>query len=185
MGVSKVMMRFAYRCGLAVLATGLWAGGALATEDAFERMTYNEYRLMLKDAHEAYQKNEHQRAFELYERNACTGDKNSQFALGSMYLYGEGTRADGLLAYAWLASAAEAREPRFQKEFAKLDKVIPVEHREAAKRAAAEVIEHYGMDATRVYCSMRAEAGTKIAELDCKPAVDPRSGYVEVKRCEK
>ena len=177
-------MRFLNRCVLAALATGLFAGGAIATDAAFERMTYNEFRLMLRDAHMAYQKNEHERAFGLYVRNACTGDKNSQFALGSMYLLGEGTRADGLKAYAWLASAAEAREPRYQHEFEKLDKVIPAEHRDAAKRAAADVIGRYGMNATNVYCAMRAEAGTKIAALDCKPPVDPRTGYVEVKRCE-
>lgn len=177
-------MRAIRRIVFATLAAGLSAGGALATDDAFERMTYNEFRLMLRDAHLAYQKDQHERAFELYVRNACSGDKGSQFALGSMYLYGEGTRADGLKAYAWLASAAEAREPRYQKEFAKLDKVIPAEHREAARKAAADVLARYGMDATNVHCAMRAEAGTRIATLDCKPPVDPRSGYVEVKRCE-
>ena len=110
------MMRKMIGYAFAAIAAGLFAGSAAATDDAFERMTYNEFRLMLRDAHLAYQKDEHQRAFELYSRNACSGDKGSQFALGSMYLYGEGTAADGLKAYAWLASAAEAREPRYQKE---------------------------------------------------------------------
>ncbi|HVF35000.1 MAG TPA: hypothetical protein VND91_06720 [Candidatus Saccharimonadia bacterium] len=169
---------------LAAAGLALAAGTALATDDAFERMTYNEFRLMLRDAHMAYQREDHAKAFELYSRNACTGDKGSQFALGSMYLFGEGTQADGMKAYAWLASAAEAREPRFQSEFRKLDQVIPSEHRDAAKRAADDVIARYGMHATNVSCSMRAEAGTKIASLDCKPPVDPRSGYVEIKRCE-
>ena len=178
--MTRKMIGYAF----AAIAAGLFAGSAAATDEAFERMTYNEFRLMLRDAHLAYQKDEHQRAFELYTRNACSGDKGSQFALGSMYLYGEGTAADGLKAYAWLASAAEAREPRYQKEFAKLDKVIPAEHRDAAKRAAADVIARYGMQASNVHCAMRAEAGTKIATLDCKPPVDVRTGYVEVKRCD-
>jgi len=166
------------------LGLGLAAGTALATDDAFERMTYNEFRLMLRDGHLAYQRDDHERAFELYSRNACTGDKGSQFALASMYLFGEGTAADGMKAYAWLASAAEAREPRYQNEFEKLDKVIPAEHRAGARRAAAEVLSRYGMHATNVSCSMRAEAGTRIANLDCKPPIDPRNGYVEVKRCD-
>jgi hypothetical protein len=92
-----------------------------------------------------------------YRRNACTGDKSSQFALGSMYLYGEGTTADGLKAYAWLASAAEAREPQYRNALENLEKAIPAEH-----------------------CAMRAEAGTKISKLECKPPIDPRTGYVEV-----
>ncbi len=168
----------------AALALGLAAGTADATDDAFERMTYNEFRLMLRDAHMAYQRDDHARAFELYTRNACTGDKGSQFALGSMYLFGEGTAADGMKAYAWLASAAEAREPRYQNEFEKLDKVIPSEHRAGARQAADKVLSRYGMDATNLSCSMRAGAGTRISSLDCKPSIDPRNGYVEVKRCD-
>ncbi len=168
----------------AAIAMGLGASAAMATDDAFERMTYNEFRLMLRDAHLAYQKNDYDRAFGLYRRNACTGDKSSQFALGSMYLYGEGTTADGLKAYAWLASAAEAREPQYRNAFEKLEKEIPAEHLDAAKNAAARVVEHYGMNATNVNCAMRAEAGTKISKLECKPPIDPRTGYVEVKRCD-
>ena len=167
----------------AVAAMGV-AASAMATDDDFERMTYNDYVYMLRDAHLAYQRDNHARAFELYTRNACTGDKNSQFALGSMYLYGEGTAADGLKAYAWLASAADAEEPRYRNLFHKLEKAIPEEHRAAAQEAAKAVRASYGERATRVSCAMRAEAGTKISELECKPPIDMRTGYVEVKRCD-
>ena len=168
---------------LAALAS-VAAGNAAATDDAFERMTYREFRYMLRDAHLAYQKDDHARAFELYRRNACTGDKDSQFALGSMYLYGQGTQPDGLKAYAWLATAAEAREPKYQKVFAQVAEVVPPEHRAAADRAAADLRSRYGMDAANVICAMRAEAGTKISRLECKPPIEVRTGYVEVKRCE-
>ena len=168
---------------LAMLAA-LGAGNAAATDDAFERMTYREFRYMLRDAHLAYQKDDHARAFELYRRNACTGDKDSQFALGSMYLYGQGTQADGLKAYAWLATAAEAREPKYQKVFAQVAQAVPSEHRKAAERAADELRSRYGMAAANVHCAMRAEAGTKISKLECKPPIEVRTGYVEVKRCE-
>jgi len=167
----------------AVAAMGV-AASAMATDDDFERMTYNEYVLMLRDGHLAYQRGDHARAFDIYTRNACTGDKNSQFALGSMYLYGEGTAADGLKAYAWLASAADAEEPRYRNLFRKMEQAIPPEHRAAAEAAAKAVRASYGERATRVSCAMRAEAGTKISELECKPVVDGRTGYVEVKRCD-
>jgi TPR repeat protein len=167
----------------AVAAMGV-AASAMATDEAFERMTYRDYVLMLRDAHLAYQRDDHAKAFELYARNACAGDKNSQFALGSMYLYGEGTGADGMKAYAWIATAAEAEEPRFRNLYEKLAKAIPKEHLAAAKEAAEATRKQYGEHATKNYCAMRAEAGTKITELECKPPIDIRTGYVEVKRCD-
>ena len=172
------------RITMLAIALAVAAGSVSATDDAFERMTYNEFRYMLRDAHLAYQRDDHARAFELYQRNACSGDKDSQFALGSMYLYGQGTAPDGLKAYAWLATAAEARELNYQKVFAQVRDVVPTEHRAAAERAADELRARYGMTAANVQCAMRAEAGTKIAKLECKPPIDVRTGYVEVRRCE-
>ena len=73
------------------LALVFIAGTAAATQAGFERMTYRDYRFQLRDAHLAYEKGQFERAFELYKKNACTGEKSSQFALGSMYLEGQGT----------------------------------------------------------------------------------------------
>ena len=80
------------------LALAFIAGTAAATQAGFERMTYRDYRFMLRDAHLAYERGNFDRAFELYKRNACSGEKSSQFALGTMYLNGEGTQADRMKA---------------------------------------------------------------------------------------
>ena len=157
---------------------------ASATEAGFERMKFKDYLLILRDAHLARQKKQFERAFTLHQRNACGGDKGSQFALGSMYLLGEGTEPDALRAYAWLKAAAEAKEPRYLKAVAALEAAIPDQHRAVAEAAAAEVIRHYGLEATHMTCLMRAEAGTRIAEQECKPPVDIRNSMVEVKLCE-
>ena len=157
---------------------------AHATEPGFERMKFKDYLLILRDAHLAHQKKQFDRALELYQRNACGGDKGSQFALGSMYLLGEGTAQDALTAYAWLKSAAEAKEPRYLKAVASLEAAIPAEHRAAAAAAANKVIALYGLAATHQKCDMRAEAGTRIAEQECNPPVDIRNSMVEVKLCE-
>ena len=169
---------------LAPLALALGCPPAGATEPGFERMKFEDYLLILRDAHLARQKKQFERALSLYQRNACGGDKGSQFALGSMYLLGEGTAPDALTAYAWLKSAAEAKEPRYLKAVASLEDAIPPEHRAAADAAARKVIESYGLAATHQNCDMRAEAGTRIAEQECKPPVDIRNSMVEVKLCE-
>ena len=166
------------------LALAFIAGTAAATQAGFERMTYRDYRFMLRDAHLAYEKGQFDRAFELYKRNACTGEKSSQFALGTMYLNGEGTQADGMKAYAWLKSAAEARELQYRQAFESVKKAVPKEHITTADQYANDVIARYGMKATNVACQMRAATGTNIERLDCSPPVDSRTGYVEIKTCD-
>lgn len=168
--------------GALALATASTA--VLATADGFKRMTYRDYRYQLRDAHLAYEKKDFEKAFALYTANACAGEKSSQFALASMYLNGEGTQADGMKAYGWLTSAAEAREPEYRKMQAALEKALPAEHRAAAEAYAKDLIARYGAKATNVSCQMRATLGTNIERLECAPPVDARTGYVEIKLCE-
>lgn len=159
------------------------AGTAGALDAGFERMRFQDWRIMVKNGHLEHQRGNFDKAFELYTRSACAGDKGSQFALGTMYLMGEGTAADGLRAFAWYKSAAESRESDYVKVFEKVDKLIPAEHRASAEALADATIAAYGKAATRVHCAKRAEVGTKIARLECKPAIDPRTSAVEVKMC--
>lgn len=157
--------------------------GALAVQPGFEKMRYQDWRIMIKEAHLAYERGKFDRAVELYTRNACAGDKSSQFALGTMYLLGEGTKPDALRALAWYASAAETKYADYVKARDKLDGMIPAEHRAAADAMKQQTIAEYGKDATHVFCKLRAEVGTKIAALECKPPIDARTSFVEAKMC--
>lgn len=159
------------------------AGAALATEAGFERMRDHDYRILLKDAHAAYQKKDFPRAFELYHRNACGGDKPSQFALGGMYLMGQGTSADAIQAYAWIKTAAESGSLEYIGAAEKLESALPAEHRSAASEAARTTVARYGTDATHIQCAQKAGVGSHIAHLDCKLPVESRTGLVEVKMC--
>ena len=156
---------------------------ATAREEGFEKMKFQDWRIMIKEAHLAYERGKFERAFELYTRNACAGDKSSQFALGTMYLLGEGTQPNALLARAWYESAAETKYADYVKARDKLDAMIPAEHRAAAEEMSKKVLAEYGKDATHVSCKNRAEVGTKIAQLDCKPPVDARTSILEAKMC--
>lgn len=170
---------------IAVLVAGLAPlHDAGALDEKFERIKYQDYRLLLRDGHRAYEREDYATAFRQYTHNACLGDKSSQFALGSMYLMGEGIPPDGMKAYAWYVVAAESGERDYVRARDKIEKLIPAQHRDAAKQLAREYLDAYGSKATGMFCESRAEAGTKIARLECKPPIDRVSGTIEVRKCD-
>jgi hypothetical protein len=167
------------------LAIGLLAAGcAVQARDGFQTMDFRDWRYMMKDAHAAYEREDYDRAFKLYARNACLGDKSSQFALGTMFLMGQGTPPDGMRAYAWYKVAAESGELDYVKALGRIEPLIPAEHRQASDALADEYIARFGSKATNVSCQRRAEAGTRISELECKPPIDPRTAKIEVRICD-
>ncbi len=167
-----------------VLGSTLMARDANALAPGFERMKFQEYRLLLRDGHRAYEREDYDAALPLYQRNACMGDKSSQFALGSMYLFGQGTQPDGMKAYAWYVVAAESGKGDYKRARDRVAGLIPAEHKQAAEQLAKTYLDQFGMKATGMYCQDRAEAGTKISQLECKPPIDRITGTIEVKACE-
>ncbi len=162
----------------------LTAGGLASAREGFQTMDFRDWRYMLKDAHAAYEREDYDKAFKLYSRNACLGDKSSQFALGTMYLLGQGTQPDGMRAYAWYKVAAESGDLDYTKALKRIEPLIPAEHRGASDDLAADYLSRFGAKATNVSCQRRAEAGTRISELECKPPIDPRTAKIEVRICE-
>ena len=156
------MQRLYIRAAAARLLLVLCAGHAVA-RDGLERVRPYDWRIMLTRAHLANERDDKAKAFALYQRAACAGDKNSQFALGTLYLMGEGTAPDGLQAYAWYRVAAESGEPDYTKAGAKVDALIPEPHRATAEALAGDYLANYGSAATGVTCVKRAEPGTRIA----------------------
>lgn len=175
-------MRHATRIALAAGLLGLAC--AAHADDGFQTMDFRDWRYMMKDAHAAYEREDYDRAFKLYVRNACLGDKSSQFALGTMFLLGQGTPPDGMRAYAWYKVAAESGEADYVKAVQRIEPLIPAEHRQASADLAADYLQRFGSKATTVSCQRRAEAGTRIAELECKPPIDPRTAKIRVRVCE-
>lgn len=139
---------------------------------------------MIRDAHLAYDKKDYERALKLYHRNACGGDKSSQFALGTMYFLGQGTQPDGLKAYAWLQVAAESKDPDHIKMAEKVSELIPAEHRTSAEALRDALIKRYGLDATHMQCKKSAELGSHVKrQLECHPPIDIPNSLVDVKQC--
>ena len=156
----------------------------IALEDGFERILYRDWRIRLKDGFLAYQKKEYERAFELLSRNACAGDKQSQFELGGMYLLGQGTEPDALKAYAWMRSAAESGDIQFRQAADALAAQIPPVHHDAAEALVGATIGRYGLKATHMSCGPASALGSHLVRVECRPPVDARTSYLEIKMCE-
>jgi TPR repeat protein len=153
--------------------------------EGFERIKYFDYRNLIKDGFLAYQKQDYARAFPLLRRNACGGDKQSQFELGGMYLMGQGTEPDALKAYAWMRASAESGDLQFKQAADKLAASIPPLHRESAQMLANTILQRYGLRATGMSCTQAAPLGSHLSRVECRPPVDARTSYLDLKMCEE
>ena len=167
-----------------VLLLALAPVAGIAVEEGFEKIQYRDWRIRLKDGFLAYQNKQYDRAFEILRKNACAGDKQSQFNLGGLYLYGDGVQPDALKAYAWMRSAAETGDLEFRGAADKLAAQIPPVHRDAAEALVGSTIARYGIKATNMSCTQAPPLGSHMVRLECRAPVDVRTGYVDVKVCE-
>lgn len=171
----------------AALALGTVGVAAASIEKGrFSRMTQSEYDLMVRDGHDAWQRSNDASAQRNFLKSACAGDKDSQFALGTMYLTGDGAPADGLKAYAWYSLAAEIDDKRYREAFAKVSALVPEQYRELADAEGQRLRQSYGLDATGQRCRMDAQVGTRIQRRVCRPEITggSQARFYLVRQCE-
>ena len=151
------------------------AARANADEPNFERVFYSEYTDHLVDAERAYDAKRYDEAFKLFQRAACAGDKQSQSAIGRMYLLGQSVEHDDLTGYAWLKVAAEVQFPGYQSVVHKLEEVMNEEQRKIADQRAGELIGLYGLRPTNMSCKPRASRNGHIIDMiECSPRREGR-----------
>lgn len=168
---------------LALATMPLATVAAPATDDSqpTQRVQTREYDQKLRQVREAYEQRDWDRAFRLSSETARWGDKWSQFVLGTLYLDGLGGADENvLLAYGWLAAAAESGIEDFAGAAARLREAIPVQHHAEADGAARALIARYGMDATGVRCEKRRPTGSNRRVLDCRKPHSMTDEWVEV-----
>lgn len=136
----------------------------------FERVFPSEYSDTLRNARLAYDAKRYEEAFRLFHRTACAGDKQSQSAIGRMYLLGQGVARDDLTGYAWLKVAAEIIFPGYQKIVQQMEAAMRPEQRRIADAEAARISDLYGLAATSISCAKNASRGGHIIdEIVCAP----------------
>lgn len=154
----------------AVMATAASAAGAGAD---FERVTPEGYGDMLLAASKAYDGKRYEEAFQAFQRTACAGDKQSQSAIGRMYLLGQGVTRNDITGYAWLKAAAEVRFPGYQTITHQLEEAMTPEQRRIADPKAEKLIGLYGLRATNMSCRTAASRhGHIIDSIVCTPERD-------------
>lgn len=169
-------------CALLGVALGAATMIASAAGEDFERVLHGQYTTMLRDAKKAYEGKRYEQAFTAFQRTACAGDKESQSAIGRMYLLGQGVSRNDLTGYAWLKVAAETRMRGYQQIVDKLEQAMTPAQREIANKQAATLIDQYGLRATNMSCNLSSSRGGLIQDA---VVCTPRSEGLQVllKRC--
>lgn len=162
---------------IAAIALAVSSGASIAKADdaTFDRTFYSEFTDMQRNAARAYGDQKYDDAIALFRRAACAGDKESQSALGRMYLLGQGVEHDDLTGYAWLKVAAETQFPGYQAIVRKLEDAMNDEQRKIADARATELQGLYGLRATNMSCKARASRGGHIIDtIECTPRAEGR-----------
>jgi hypothetical protein len=149
------------------------AAGVARADDDFDRVLPGDYRQMLLDAKNAYDGKRYDEAFHAFQRTACGGNKESQSALGRMYLLGQGVARDDLTGYAWLKVAAEVRFRGYQAIVEKIEHAMTPAQHAIADPEATRLIGLYGLRATKMSCNLAASQGGHIQDsIVCTPRPD-------------
>lgn len=156
-------------CVIALLSSPLVHAGSMESS-RFDRVMPSEYANDVRDAASAYGAKRYDESFKLFQRTACAGDKQSQSALGRMYLLGQGTKRDDLTGYAWLKLAAEFIFPKYQSVVRGLEEAMTPEQRQIADARAADLSARYSIAATNMSCNLSASKGGHIMDqIVCTP----------------
>lgn len=162
-------LKIAFVFCVALLSSAL-AHAASYDSSEFEKVMPSEYANSIRDAASAYGAKRYDEAFTLFQRNACAGDKQSQSALGRMYLLGQGTKRDDLSGYAWLKLAAEFIFPKYQSVVRGLEEAMTPEQRRIGDALFADLSKRYSLGATNMSCNLSASKGGHIMDqIVCTP----------------
>jgi hypothetical protein len=165
--------------GLTAMAASVWAGD----EAQFERVQYDAWYDSLRDAAVAYDHKDYPRAFALYRRAACAGDKNSQSILGRIYLLGQAPTRDDLTGYAWIKLSAEFSFAEFTSFARKLEASQTPEIRQLGNARADALRSLYGLGATNMSCHGESRHGGYVIDsVVCTPK-SVGGGELQLRRC--
>ena len=155
---------------LFVLSLCQFAVAAELDLSRFDKVMPSVYSNLTRDAAQAYGAKRYDKAFNLFQRAACAGDKQSQSALGRMYMLGQGTKRDDLTGYAWLKLAAEMIYPKYQAVVRQIEEAMTPEQHTMADALVADLGSRYSLGASRMGCTLSASKGGHIIDqIVCTP----------------
>jgi hypothetical protein len=144
-----------------------------AADPGFERVFPSVYSDLLYNSKTAYEAKRYDEAFPLMHKAACTGDKESQWMLGHMYLLGQGVARDDFTGYAWIKVAAEFNEHEYRSTAETIEKAIGPKQLAAVQAEARKYVDDYGLRATNMSCNRAAsQHGHIMDRIICTPKDD-------------
>jgi TPR repeat protein len=177
MSIRKLLL---FVIGIGALSVAFAGQDEAALFDRVERSAYTD---LLRDAATAYGAERYDEAFAKFRRTACAGDKQSQSALGRMYLLGQGIQRDDLTGYSWLKMAAEFIYPKYQSVVRALEEAMTPAQRSVADTKVAALRERYSLGATGMSCTQSASQGGHIIDqIICTPRREGRR--LLLRRCD-
>lgn len=154
------------------VAPGVRAADA-PVDAGFEHVFPSVYGDLLRDSKTAYQAKRYDDAFPLMKKAACTGDKESQWMVGHMYLLGQGVARDDLTGYAWIKVASEFNSAEYRDTAEKIEKAIDPKQLPAVKAEAQKFSDAYSIRATHMSCNRAAsQHGHIMDRIVCTPRYD-------------
>jgi hypothetical protein len=156
------------------LAFSLSARAADAPADGgFDRVFSSVYDDLLRDSKTAYQAKRYDEAFPLMKKAACTGDKESQWMVGHMYLLGQGVARDDFTGYAWIKVASEFNDAEYRSTAEKIEKAIDPKQLPAVEAETRKFVDAYNLRATHMSCNRAAsQHGHIMDRIICTPRYD-------------
>jgi len=165
-----------------IALVALAASTAANALDDFDQVSPDAYLEVLSKGSEAYLKKDYDEALPLVKQAACAGDKSSQWALGQMYLLGQGVQRDDVTGYSWLSAAAEFRPSPYSTTLTKIEQSVDPKELSVLQSHGDAIVDKYGIAATRMSCRQSASRGGHILDIvTCSPERQGRT--VLIHRC--
>ena len=120
-----------------------------------------------KLAMQNYRAENYSDAYELLNRTALLGLKQSQYYIAFLYLKGQHVKKDMLVGMGWLGVAKESGDKEMVTLYKQLYGAFNQAQKDAVDKKVSEYVSLYGMEQQNVKCEKRKKVGSKRPILEC------------------
>ena len=139
-----------------------------ARDRTIEDMWKDDYLAIVKDGVRALKDEDFDTALSKLTESAHTGNKEAQYYLAQMYLYGWGMEPDYQKGWVWLNVALEQKRRKWEQTYREIDNALPEDFKSAMQPKVDEYVSLYGAEAKDLKCFRYKEIGSNIKEIICE-----------------
>jgi len=133
-----------------------------------KRIPIEYYSHLIRNAKQAVQGRDYEKAFELLSQTARMGDKESQYLLGMLYLKALEVKQQPILGYAWIKLSVEGSDGRpWRKQVRYIESLMSQEDKRTAESLIDELRSKYGIEQLGMECHQKTRRGSHIKVTVC------------------